>query len=86
MEFDSGQKSAEIFEFRVLHTLEFDSARKRMAVLCQREEEKDYVLFVKGADTALQFAKRELSIEKAKDYAAEGLRTLAFGHRLLSQT
>ena len=56
MEFDSGQKSAEIFEFRVLHTLEFDSARKRMAVLCQREEEKDYVLFVKGADTALQFA------------------------------
>lgn len=53
--FDSHTNNYEVVEFPIVHTLEFDSARKRMSVLCQREENGDYVLFVKGADSALHF-------------------------------
>ncbi len=55
VQFDVLVNSNEVAEFKIMHTLEFDSHRKRMSVLCKREERNDYVLFVKGADTALQF-------------------------------
>lgn len=53
--FDTDSNNPRKKDFRILHTLEFDSHRKRMSVLCKREQENDYVLYVKGADSSMHF-------------------------------
>lgn len=40
-------------EFEVLEVLQFDSTRKRMSVITRNPNNKELVMFTKGADTAV---------------------------------
>jgi magnesium-transporting ATPase (P-type) len=40
-------------EFEILEVLQFDSTRKRMSVIVKNPNNKELVMFTKGADTAI---------------------------------
>ncbi|XP_071773020.2 phospholipid-transporting ATPase VB isoform X2 [Centroberyx gerrardi] len=86
--------------FEVLDTLTFDSHRKRMSVLVRHPITRELVLYTKGADYAImellgtpyaeQLSGNQKSIaadtQKHLDqYAKEGLRTLCFTKKVLSE-
>ncbi|KAM9849719.1 phospholipid-transporting ATPase VB [Aulostomus maculatus] len=85
--------------FEVLHTLSFDSNRKRMSVLVRDPITKEYVLYSKGADYSIMellgapCAERLSGNQKnmvadtqfhVDCYAKEGLRTLCFTKKVVS--
>ena len=37
--------------YRILHTLEFDSTRKRMSIILEKEDTNQIVMFCKGAES-----------------------------------
>ncbi|XP_042349883.1 phospholipid-transporting ATPase VB [Plectropomus leopardus] len=91
--------SGEDLVFEVLDTLTFDSNRKRMSVLVRHPLTKEYVLYTKGADYAIMellgtpYAEHLSGKQKniAADtqhhldcYAKEGLRTLCFTKKVVS--
>lgn len=80
-------------KWNVLHTVEFDSTRKRMTVVVESPEGKIMVL-CKGADTVildrlrpdpLTQAIRDETVEHLNRFAGEGLRTLVCAMAVLSQ-
>ena len=42
----------EIFKYKLIHTLEFNSTRKRMSVIVQNQL-GEYILYCKGADSII---------------------------------
>ncbi|XP_028272857.1 probable phospholipid-transporting ATPase VB [Parambassis ranga] len=89
--------SGEDLVFEVLDTLTFDSNRKRMSVLVRHPITKEYVLYTKGADSAIMellgtpYAEHLMTRNIAADtqhhldcYAKEGLRTLCITKKVVS--
>ncbi|KAF7668688.1 hypothetical protein LDENG_00294640 [Lucifuga dentata] len=87
--------------FEVLDTLTFDSNRKRMSILVRHPITKEYVLYTKGADHAIMellgapyaehLSGNQKNIAAATQkhlncYAEDGLRTLCFTKKVLSDT
>ncbi|CUG00064.1 phospholipid-transporting ATPase 1c, putative [Bodo saltans] len=79
--------------WNILHTVEFDSTRKRMTVVVETPDGKILVM-CKGADTVildrlrpdpLTAAIRDETVEHLNRFAGEGLRTLVLGMAILSQ-
>ncbi|XP_006654889.1 phospholipid-transporting ATPase 10-like [Oryza brachyantha] len=77
--------------YKILHVLEFNSARKRMSVIVRNEEGKIF-LFSKGADSVMferisttNSAYREVTQEHINEYADAGLRTLVLAYRQLDE-
>ncbi|KAL6864919.1 hypothetical protein ACP4OV_016070 [Aristida adscensionis] len=77
--------------YKILHVLEFNSARKRMSVVVKDEEGKIF-LFSKGADSIMferlsssESAYRQVTQEHINEYADAGLRTLVLAYRELKE-
>lgn len=77
--------------YKLLHVLEFNSARKRMSVIVRNEEGKIF-LFSKGADSVMferlsssDCAYREVTQDHINEYADAGLRTLVLAYRQLDE-
>ncbi|KAJ2234341.1 phospholipid transporting ATPase [Coemansia sp. RSA 1286] len=78
--------------FRVLATLEFTSARKRMSVIV-RDEDGRILLLCKGADSIImerlgdnQQRQRQATLDDLELFANHGLRTLCLGQRVLDES
>ena len=81
------------FEYELIHKFKFTSERGRSSVIV-RDNEGDYLLYVKGADNIMfnridEFSERYL-MEAAKDHASlfakQGLRTLCYAMKKLSES
>ncbi|XP_062179837.1 putative phospholipid-transporting ATPase 9 [Phragmites australis] len=77
--------------YKILHVLEFNSARKRMSVIVKDEEGKTF-LFSKGADSVMferlsssEGAYRQVTQQHINEYADAGLRTLVLAYRELEE-
>lgn len=84
----AGQTSSRAF--RVLATIPFDSARKRMSVLVATPDSPDFKLVCKGADSVLldnlacscdRIGGRDAIDQALSKYSVEGLRTLVYAER-----
>lgn len=84
------------WKYKLLNTLEFSSARKRMSVIVREPEELGgrIVLMCKGADSIVAERLTEESVRstdflqtqtEVDKYANEGLRTLFLAHRYLDE-
>eukprot|EP01017_Pseudomicrothorax_dubius_P003341 TRINITY_DN10457_c0_g1_i2.p1 TRINITY_DN10457_c0_g1~~TRINITY_DN10457_c0_g1_i2.p1 ORF type:complete len:267 (+),score=59.45 TRINITY_DN10457_c0_g1_i2:63-863(+) len=83
----------EVKRFKLLHVLEFTSARKRMSVIIQEEGSDEIKLFCKGADSIIferlnsdDKENQELqdpTNQALNDYGNIGLRTLVFAERAI---
>lgn len=78
------------FRYELLHTLEFDSDRKRMSVLVRdRQRNGEYVLFCKGADSSMFpvcTCKRERTYEDSlRDFSENGWRVLVVAYRVVTE-
>lgn len=78
-------------KFDVLHTIEFNSDRKRMSVVVHSEKD-GYVMYCKGADSVIlnllrQGQEKEISVagDHLGEYAGSGYRTLCFAYRKLKE-
>ncbi|EKX35443.1 hypothetical protein GUITHDRAFT_146465 [Guillardia theta CCMP2712] len=85
-----GERAGEEERFQILNVNKFNSARKRMSVVC-RTGSGELLLLCKGADNVmLERLKMEEEERKRVErvlhgYAMEGLRTLVLGKRRLSE-
>ncbi|KAM3399257.1 hypothetical protein ACQJBY_004573 [Aegilops geniculata] len=77
--------------YKVLHVLEFSSARRRMSVIVKDEEGKTFI-FSKGADSIMyerlstsESTYAEATQKHINDYADAGLRTLVLAYRQLEE-
>jgi P-type E1-E2 ATPase len=72
-------------KYRLLHTIEFDSDRKRMSVILQREGR--VFVYCKGADNIMLSRvkppgkKGRVVAERVEEWSQQGLRTLLFAKR-----
>uniref|UniRef100_A0A8C9ZE91 Phospholipid-transporting ATPase n=1 Tax=Sander lucioperca TaxID=283035 RepID=A0A8C9ZE91_SANLU len=83
--------------FELLHTLGFDSTRKRMSVVVRHPLTDQITVYTKGADSAIMdlikppdTGKRQIKIVSRTQnylnlYAADGLRTLCIAKKILSK-
>ncbi|OAG31003.1 phospholipid-translocating ATPase [Nematocida sp. ERTm5] len=71
--------------YELLHTIRFTSERKCMGVVI-KSEDKVY-LYMKGADSVMKklIIGKDWMEEEAQSMAKEGLRTMVFGRRLVSE-
>ncbi|RXM95859.1 putative phospholipid-transporting ATPase VB [Acipenser ruthenus] len=90
-----------LLTFEVLHTLSFDSTRKRMSVLVRHPITREIIVYTKGADSAIMDLLENPSQENRKEnkitknasktlkhlnwYAKDGLRTLCIAKKVLSE-
>lgn len=77
-------------EYELIEKLDFDAKRKRMSVLVRDPLRKEYVLFCKGADSAIfkkcRFGNVFQENVNIKSFAESGWRTLAIAYKTLSQS
>lgn len=79
-----------IVEYQVLAVLEFTSARKRMSAIVRTKEGKLFI-YIKGADTMIlerlagEQPYLDNTLKHLDNYARDGLRTLCFAYRQLSE-
>lgn len=82
--------SGSSFKVEILECFPFSSARKRMGILLKvREDDSPLLYMLKGADTVVATKvekKGDILLEEADNLAREGLRTLAFAYKWVSQT
>lgn len=75
--------------YEIMQILEFDSTRKRMSIIVKEENTNKYVLYCKGADSAILSKCKTGDIKTCeahiKSFGQEGWRTLALGYRDLSE-
>ena len=74
--------------FDILKAFPFSSAKKRMGIILQEQKSKKIFFFLKGADTAIKkkvSKNGDMIVEEADNLAREGLRTLAFCYRSVTQ-
>lgn len=75
--------------YTLLATNVFNSTRKRMSVVVQRESDKSYLLLVKGADNVMleradmQPEEKQQLTKDLRAFSVQGLRTLVIGYRTL---
>uniref|UniRef100_A0A4W5PDH4 Phospholipid-transporting ATPase n=1 Tax=Hucho hucho TaxID=62062 RepID=A0A4W5PDH4_9TELE len=69
----------ELVTYELLAVLDFNNVRKRMSVIVRSPEGK-LTLYCKGADTII-FERLNPSCSKLKEYAGDGLRTLALAYK-----
>ncbi|XP_064412976.1 phospholipid-transporting ATPase VA [Latimeria chalumnae] len=90
-----------ILNFELLHTIGFDSTRKRMSVVVRHPLTDEIVVYTKGADTVImellqpcsmddQMGRHQRKLQNRtqnylNQYAADGLRTLCIAKRVLSK-
>ncbi|KAI0217437.1 phospholipid transporting ATPase [Massospora cicadina] len=81
-----------LLTYRILHVLEFSSARKRMSVILQAVGSDEVILFCKGADSVLMErlgpgndGLMEETLSHLHTFAKEGLRTLCVASRVISR-
>ncbi|WBW74039.1 plasma membrane phospholipid-translocating ATPase complex, ATPase subunit Dnf2 [Schizosaccharomyces osmophilus] len=82
----------ETHRFKLLDTIDFTSARKRMSVVIRGPDNR-YVLICKGADSVIydrlepgeQPTLQKVTAEQLKTFALEGLRTLCIAKRELTE-
>ncbi|MGH0147079.1 UNVERIFIED_CONTAM: hypothetical protein FKN15_009923 [Acipenser sinensis] len=90
-----------LLTFEVLHTLSFDSTRKRMSVLVRHPITREIIVYTKGADLAIMDLLENKSQENGREnqinknasktlkhlnwYAKDGLRTLCIAKKVLSE-
>jgi magnesium-transporting ATPase (P-type) len=77
--------------FEVLQILDFDSDRKRMSVIVRDVETNEYLVYCKGAENAiLEMASlkgnAQLANKNVDEFAEQGLRTLVFSYKQISQS
>lgn len=76
--------------YDLLHTLEFDSTRKRMSVIVRSHTTGQYILFCKGADNAV-FKKLKANEETTdtenflRKFSQNGWRTLVLSYKVLTK-
>lgn len=78
----------EINKYTVLENFPFSSARKRMGIVLRIEKTGKLVFLLKGADTTIRDKvdrNADMVVEEADNLAREGLRTLAFCYKFLSE-
>ena len=80
--------TAVLKEYEIIETLEFDSNRKRMSVIVRDLETQQFILFCKGADSAI-FDKSicetsNLYDKCLREFAEKGWRTIVFSFKLLT--
>jgi magnesium-transporting ATPase (P-type) len=84
------QQIANIANYKLLHTLEFSSERKRMSVIVE-DPDGNLLLLCKGADDVLIQRSQCTKAEQAEldshlyTYAFQGLRTLVLAYRVLDR-
>lgn len=75
-------------KYELIEILDFDSSRKRMSVIIKHSDSNSYILYSKGADTAM-FKKSTITNHDSfeislKEYSQQGWRTLVFGYKILT--
>jgi phospholipid-translocating ATPase len=79
----------EILKFSVLQILDFDPTRKCMSVIVKDLKSGEIFVMCKGAESSLDSkiisGSKEKAFEHLENFAGEGLRTLVFGERKLTQ-
>jgi phospholipid-translocating ATPase len=79
----------QIFKYKVLQVLEFDSTRKRMSVIVEDMQTNEIILFCKGAETSIFPRCSVGDIQKCKHsiniFARKGWRTLAISFKYLTK-
>ena len=82
-------ENRQLLKFSILQTFPFTSERKRMGIICQKEGDKNLILFVKGADSAMKDkikqSQQDAMISYTSEMAADGLRTLALAMRIMTR-
>lgn len=74
-------------KYNVLSIIPFNSDRKRMSIILQREGEDNAIVFTKGADNVMYPLCQETKYKQELDiYASEGFRTLVFARRALTKS
>ncbi|KAJ9061315.1 phospholipid transporting ATPase [Entomophthora muscae] len=80
----------EVFSYRILHVLEFNSTRKRMSIILQASDSDEILLFCKGADSIIMDRLGPDCDKLKKDtlgqleiFAKSGLRTLCVASRVI---
>ena len=75
--------------YEILANFPFSSASKKMSVLVRHRETGKIIYYVKGAEvvmeTIIQQNQRASLLEFCESLAMEGLRTLVFGQKLVSE-
>jgi len=86
-------------EFDIYNMLEFSSDRKRMSVICRDPRDQTLKLYCKGADNVVfqrlhsdyknkgdeeKMAEWESTLDALQHFAADGLRTLVCGYRVIA--
>uniref|UniRef100_UPI00398F0378 phospholipid-transporting ATPase VB n=1 Tax=Pristiophorus japonicus TaxID=55135 RepID=UPI00398F0378 len=87
----------DLLTFELLHTLAFDSTRKRMSVIVKHPLTKEIIVYTKGADSVIMDLLEEPAKEEKQQrkiaiktqtyldqYASNGLRTLCITKKVLS--
>lgn len=80
-------------EYEILHSLEFNSARKRMSVIVRMHGTGKIYLFCKGADNIIysrladktQMELRQTTADQLGEFAREGLRTLCLAEKVIPE-
>ena len=77
-------------EYRLVRQIKFDSARRMMSVIVA-DQNGDLFIFSKGADSAIlplcadkESEKYKSTVEHIEKFAEQGMRTLAFAYRALT--
>mmetsp|Transcript_20037 Transcript_20037/g.17121 ORF Transcript_20037/g.17121 Transcript_20037/m.17121 type:complete len:95 (+) Transcript_20037:1698-1982(+) len=92
LQFIDEQCNPKQYKYKILDVLEFNSTRKRMSVILEREDGK-IVLYCKGADSiiAARMSKQDIqskewtnTVELLEKYASVGLRTLVLAKKELT--
>ena len=96
--FNKGRVGVELgVEFELLATIPFDSDRKRMSVVIRRLSDRKVFVYCKGADNVIldrtisflgaenPYTARQTMSSHLSSFASEGLRTLLFACRELTE-
>ncbi|XP_033637661.1 probable phospholipid-transporting ATPase IF isoform X2 [Asterias rubens] len=88
-EYSEVMMDGDLVRYQLLHVLEFDPTRKCMSVIIKTPDGNVKVL-CKGAESTILArsvsGQKDLALDHVNDYALEGLRTLCFSSRDLSQS
>lgn len=79
--------SGDIEKYDVLHIFPFTSESKRMGIIVQNCETRQIIFYLKGAETVMKDKIEPVYWlqEEVDNIAREGLRTLVFAQRIISQ-
>ena len=84
------QVKGQLFKYKMLQILEFDTTRKRMSVIVEDMQTNEIVLFCKGAESCVFPHCSEGDILKCQDaiddFARKGWRTFALAYKTLTKS